>query len=343
VTASYLAAVDSGGTHTNVTIVLPDGKSRPIPELDRSLSGNRPDTELAAVLDDIFAAVRSVTRDHETALWISAAGYSHATRDRFERLIRKASAGFVGSIGIANDAVGLMLAHDAQLVLTIAGTGSVAVARQPSGDVVARGGNEWIVADYGSAFWIGLAGIRAAYQDLEGGPETALLHCLTEQYRPLDTSGTAKSPQALVSEIARALASLGTDTKPTIAAFAPQVTRQAELGDEEAQRIVRSAVDELAAAAARVYRELATKAAPQQVPPRFLLVGSVAYRSPFYNQAFHASLEQFLFDVREVGGHTLEYNVQLNGLQEAISLARRLAAGENLPVLDEWHPYSVFA
>jgi glucosamine kinase len=340
---TYLAAVDSGGTHTNIRVILPDGKTRHIPELDKSVTANRSDPELVSVLSSTFGAIRSVTRDADTALWINAAGYSHATRERLERLIRDASAGFVGKIGITNDAVGLLLAHEPELVVVISGTGSVAKVRQQSGEVITRGGNEWVVSDAGSAFWIGLAGIRAAYDALEGGPETALLYCLNEQYSPLDTRGKSASLHSSVGEIARALASLGTDTKPTIAAFARQVTRQAELGDDEAQKIVRSAVDDLAAAAARVYRELATKAAPRQVPPSFLLVGSVAYRSPFYNEAFHAALDQFLFDVRDLAGHPLKVDVQLNGLGEAVSLARRIENGDGIPHLDELHPYSLFA
>ena len=340
---TFLAAVDSGGTHTHLRLVLPDGKARPVPEIEKSLTGNRTDAELTAVLTSLFAAVRSVTRDAETAMWINSAGYSSATRERFERLLRETSQGFVGQVGISNDAVGLLLAHEPQVVVVIAGTGSVAKARHRSGEVITRGGSEWVASDAGSAFWIGLTGIRAAYDALEGGPETALLSCLAEQYSPLDpTRGSVKSLRSSVGEIARALASLGTDTKPTIASFARQVTRQAELGDEEAQRIVRAAVDELAAAAARVYRELATKAAPEPVPPRFLLTGSVAYRSPFFSQAFQAALDQFLFDVHEVGGQRLSIDVRLNGVDEAVSLARQLANGEAVPTLDELHPHSVF-
>jgi N-acetylglucosamine kinase-like BadF-type ATPase len=242
---------------------------------------------------------------------------------------------------MSNDGVGLLLAHESELVAVIAGTGSVAMARNSVGEVITRGGDEWVVADYGSAFWLGLEGIRAAYRALEGGPDTALLNCLLQHFSPLKDDD--RDARVVVREIARRLASLGTDTKPTIASFAAQVTREAELGDVEAQKIVRRAVDDLAGAAARVYRELAAQVEGRVVAPRFLLIGSVGYRSPFYFEAFRASLAQFLFDVRESLGRSIDLECQLNGLPEALTLAQRLAEDKNIPVLDSEHPFSVQA
>jgi N-acetylglucosamine kinase-like BadF-type ATPase len=137
------------------------------------------------------------------------------------------------------------------------------------------------------------------------------------------------------------VAALGSGTKPTIASFARQVTRQAELGDQEAQRIVRSGAEELAAAGARVYRDLAARVTDRVVAPRFLLRGSVAYRSPFYAEAFRSALAQFLFDVRENVEHEIELNTEPNGLPEAMTLARRLSEGHEIAQLDANHPFSV--
>lgn len=95
------------------------------------------------------------------------------------------------------------------------------------------------------------------------------------------------------------------------------------------------------AAASRVYRDLAAKAPSRNVRPRFLVSGGVAYRSPFYAQAFKAALDQTLFDVREHHG-SLELETQLNGLGEAVELARRLSNDETIPTLDGDHPSSRF-
>jgi len=336
---AYLVGVDSGGTHTNIQILTPDGTKKTVTEIDKSLSSNRTNTELQKVCAELFSAIQSQTLGDPACVWINAAGYSAGSRHRLERLVDAAIAHLNVRVGMSNDGVGLLLAHDSELVAVIAGTGSVAMARNPAGEVITRGGDEWVVADYGSGFWLGLEGIRAAYRALEGGPDTALLHCLTQHFSPLKDDD--RDARVIVREIARRLASLGTDTKPTIASFAAQVTREAELGDDEAQKIVRHAVDDLAGAAARVYRELAAQVDGRIVAPRFLLIGSVGYRSPFYLEAFRASLAQFLFDVRERIGRSIELECQLNGLSEALTLAQRLAEGRNIPVLSDQHPFSI--
>ena len=337
----YLIGVDSGGTHTHLRVLAPSGTPKAVAEIDRSLSSNRSNTELREISREIFSAIQSHTAGDPACVWISAAGYSAASRQRLDHLVASAIVDLNMRVGISNDAVCLLLAHDSELVTIIAGTGSVAKARNPADQVITRGGDEWVVADYGSAFWLGLDGIRAAYHALEGGPDTAMLNSFVEHFSPLRESDTKREVRIVVREIARKLASLGTGTKPTIASFAPAVTRQAELGDEEAQKIVRRAVDELAGAAVRVYRELAAQAEGRLVAPRFLMSGSVGYRSRFYFEAFGASLDQFLFDVRGSTGRQIELGNQLNGLLEAVTLAGYLAQNKDIPALDDQHPFCI--
>lgn len=338
---TYLIGVDSGGTHTNIRIITPHGHEQTVPELDKSLAGNRSDDELRTVLAYVVTAVSGLVRSSDVSMWISAAGYAESTRSRFDALVRDAARDVDWRVGIANDAVGLLLAHEPHKIAIVAGTGSVAMARCASGEVIARGGDGWVVADYGAAFWMGLDGIRAAYHALEGGPDTALLRSLVEHYRPLERDAHSDNIAALVREVARRLTELGRDTKPTIASFATQVTRQAELGDDEARRIVAKSVNDLASSAARVYRELALKLPDSVVPPRFLLSGSVASRSPAYNHGLRAFLAELLSDVSANLGRELELTTQLNGLSEAIVLARRLAEDEYIGNIDEHHQYSV--
>jgi N-acetylglucosamine kinase-like BadF-type ATPase len=338
---TFLVGVDSGGTHTNIRISGPDGEDHNV-ELDRTLGGTRSERELREVFAEMLAVVRSRTRTGDLCMWINAAGYALSTRPHFETIARDLGGDITGQIGISNDAVGLLLAHEPEMVAIVAGTGSVAMARRTGGEVVARGGEDWVVTDYGSAFWIGLDGIRAAYRSLEGGVDTALLRCLIEHYSPLDHNASDEDMAVAVSEIARKLAALGSGTKPTIASFARQVTRQAELGDQEAQRIVRSGAEELAGTAARVYRDLAAPVTDRVVAPRFLLRGSVAYRSPFYAEGFRSALAQFLFDVREnVEEHEVSLSIEPNGLPEAMSLARRLSESQEVAQLDANHPFSI--
>jgi N-acetylglucosamine kinase-like BadF-type ATPase len=336
---TYLVGIDSGGTHTNIQILAPDGSKKTVAEIDTSLSSNRTNSELQKVCNEIFAVIQSRTLGEPVCAWINAAGFAAVSRHRLENLVAAAIPHLNIRVGMSNDGVSLLIAHDPELVAIIAGTGSVAMARTSDDEVVTRGGDEWVVADYGSGFWLGLEGIRAGYRALEGGADTALLSCMLRHFNPLKDD--ERDAKVVVREIARRLASLGTETKPTIASFAVQVTREAELGDDEAQKIVRHAVDELAAAAARVYRELAARVEGRVVSPQFLLIGSVGYRSPFYLEAFRASLTQFLFDVRQSAGMSIQVDCHLNGIAEAMILAQRLADEKEIPHLGEQHPFSV--
>lgn len=340
---AYIVGVDSGGTHTNINVLASDGPKKAVAEIDRSLTSNRSNAELREITREIFSEVHGHTAGDPTYVWIGAAGYAASSKNRLEDVVTASIADLNMRVGIANDAATLLLAHEPELVVIVAGTGSVAMARNPLGHVITRAGDEWVVADYGSAFWLGLNGIRAAYHALEGGTDTAMLNSLLEHFSPLKDNNGKRDPRTAVRGIARRLAGLGTDTKPTIASFAPEVTRLAELGDDAAQRIVRKGVDELAGAAARVYRELAAQSEGRLVLPRFLLSGSLGHRSPFYLEVFRASLDQFLFDVRESTGHQIDFEHQLNGLPEALTLARYLAEGKDIPALDEDHPSHIQA
>lgn len=335
-----VAAIDSGGTHTNMRIV--DSTSGAVVSMafESSLASNRLDRELRELLAILFSAICTNDVGQPAAIWISTAGYAEPTRVRFERLLRESLGSYDGQLGVCNDAATLLLANDPDLVIVVAGTGSGAIARSQAGEVIVRGGDEWVVADHGSAFWLGLDGIRAAYNAHQGGAKTALLASLVDHYRSF-YSIEEGDLSATISEIARNLAGAGTNTKPVIANFAPRVTHQAALGDELAREIVRRSVDELAGAAVTVYRQLVTHERDRDVFPRFLVNGSVAYHSSFYSEVLTASLDQLLFDVRENLKCKVAVDFQLNGLENALLLADRLAAGEPIEQLDRYHPYSL--
>lgn len=337
---TFIVGVDSGGTHTNIRIINPDGREENV-ELDRPLGGAQSEQELRDVFGEVLSTVTARTRSGDFCIWIGAAGYALSTRPHFEAIAKDFASDVPGLIGISNDAISLLLAHEPEIVTIVAGTGSVAMARRTGGEVVVRGDDDWVVADYGSAFWIGLHGIRAAYRALEGDTDTALIRGLVEHYSPLDHNASNADLVFAVAEIARKIAAQGSGTKPAIASFAPQVTRQAELGDREAQEIVKGGAKELAAAAARVYRDLAAQVADRAIAPRFRLSGGVGYRSRFYEEAFRGELEALLYDVRENAERHFDLTIQPNGIEEAVVLARWLVEGTEIPELDANHPFSI--
>jgi len=338
---NYVAGIDSGGTHTNIRILSPAGETDNR-ELDSSLSSSRTTEELEYTVDRIVTDLRSYAGDNALSVWISAAGYAPSSKQRFEDIVRAKSQVLNGHVGICNDAVTLLLAHDPEVVVIIAGTGSVVMARTTSGEVLMRGGDEWVASDYGSAFWLGLSGIRSAYRAFEKvSADTALCHQLIRHYRPFENPKTREQQRSVISEIARSLAGQGTDTKRQIASFAVSVSQEAEKGDSVAKGIIAEAAEELGGAAAKVYRELAMKESRRVVPPRFLLIGSVAFYSRFYLEAVKASLDKNLSEVRAKIGEPLQVDLQLNGVDEALALAQMLADGVEPSHLDAQHPYSV--
>jgi len=117
-------------------------------------------------------------------------------------------------------------------ILLIAGTGSVAFGRGPSGTFARCGGWGPIVGDEGSGAWIGrrvLSVVAAAADGRE--PQTALVGAVL-------TAAQANDPSELIAWAAAA-------TPGTFATLAPVVLGVADAGDLRANALVGMAVEEL--------------------------------------------------------------------------------------------------
>lgn len=140
-------------------------------------------------------------------------------------------------------------------VIVVAGTGSVAFGRDPSDRETRVGGWGYLFGDEGSAFALGLAGVRAALRAHDGvGPRTAL---------------EARIPQHFgrrVTEIPP-LYYEGRLERSEIAAAAPAVTGAAASGDPVALPLVAEAAQALAAFAAAVIARLTWPDAAVPVAP----------------------------------------------------------------------------
>ena len=51
---TFVVGIDSGGTHSNIRILTPDGEQKTVPEFDKSLSSNRSDAELTDLLAENY-------------------------------------------------------------------------------------------------------------------------------------------------------------------------------------------------------------------------------------------------------------------------------------------------
>jgi len=291
VTGNVFVGVDSGGTRTNVDVVVdtPSGETTSSSyEVSESLSGAIAPSLIPQFLGRIFAPLQMrleelSAENFPVYIWISAAGFSPWTRDDFTTALHDIGPTVVGgvqSIGVSNDAVALLLGSDADGII-IAGTGSNVIVRAADGTLHQAGGHEWVACDYGSGFWIGLQAIRVAYRNYEAGDESVLVQRLRQVYgiRSGDHRG-------LIAKL-RDLGIADPNMKKEIARFTASVCDAAERGDRSAQNLVKEGAEDLADVTAGALRRQFTM---DQLTGGLRLVqcGSLLnnqlYRSSFENQ-----------------------------------------------------------
>jgi N-acetylglucosamine kinase-like BadF-type ATPase len=288
--AGVFVGIDSGGTRTNVEILVSDanGNRRSASyESAESLSGALAPSLIPNVLGKILAPLPLrledlAIDDLPMYVWISAAGFTPWTRDEFTVAIHDSGPAIgyenIHSMGVANDAVSLLLGSRANGII-IAGTGSSVIVKASDGSLHQSGGHEWVACDYGSGFWLGLGAIRQAYRDFEAGSDSVLLQRLRQVYgiRPNDT-------RALIAKL-RDLAIADPNMKKEIARFAASVCAAAERGDVDAQNIVKLGAEDLADVTAGALR--------RQFPMDQLVegIGLVQCGSLLGNQLYRSSFE----------------------------------------------------
>jgi N-acetylglucosamine kinase-like BadF-type ATPase len=204
--------VDLGGTWVRVTAA---GGRR------RAFKGRTPGPAgLPALLDRLWRRWRLARRD-VSALGVASRGiWTGAERRAFARRLRR----FAARVVVISDVEGAYLAAlgDRPGVLLLAGTGSIALARDARGRFTRAGGLGPLLGDDGSGFALGRAWLRAG---------------------------------AVTPARARRLAT-APDAVARIAALAPSVLRRAHAGQPEARRATREAQRALADLAARAARPL---------------------------------------------------------------------------------------
>ncbi len=326
-TNTYVA-IDSGGSRTNVTLTRERDGEEPVTvsrEVYESLSGYLKPSEYASVLRRILAPIEAIWREEEADdesvfVFLSAAGFSAATRSGFlsalKEVIPGAFGGRVASAGAANDAVTLLLGHAAEAVV-IAGTGSNVLVRSEDGIVYQSGGQEWVANDYGAGFWIGLEAIRAVARAFEAGRETTLLQRFCNEYHvEVDDS------ESIVARF-RSLGVADNDMKADIAKFAAGVCAAAQKGDEEAQRIVKDQAEDLARSLVVALRR---RLAHERIDDGIEIVqcGSV-FESAFYRSSFEVMVSISLYGTADTAS-LIQWRPVGDGRAAALTLARVVAS-----------------
>lgn len=231
-----VVGVDGGGSKTRVMVA--DERGTPITTVEAPGSAVRPgeaersaEVIAAAVRDALASAamthvtpkvvcvgVAGVGRDTERqALWQAL-----ASRELAEEIVVHADA----TVAI-DDAFG-----DGPGVLLIAGTGSVAFGRGPTGAVGRCGGWGAVIGDEGGGAWIGRRALSIVTAAADGRePETALTGAIL----------TAAEVNAIIELIPWAAAA----TPAHLAALVPAITSVADAGDLRANALLSLATEEL--------------------------------------------------------------------------------------------------
>lgn len=230
-----LYGIDAGGSGTSVCAWNGDRWTAP-PLNPSSVGHDRSDRHLS----ELFARLRThaeTTASAPPAAWLASAAIGDATAER--EIARCAAAarlvGLEADLVVSNDVTPLLLSSPAGTghVIAVCGTGSGFLATDGQSAPVRVGGCEYLGSDEGSAFDLGLRGLRAAVRGLDGrAPATALSDLLTAR---------AGVP---VPELARGLAQLPFP-KSQVAMLAPVVLAAWLDGDLVAVGVVTEVIGEL--------------------------------------------------------------------------------------------------
>ena len=229
-----LWAVDAGGSTTTAIVPGSDARRTYGSVNPASVGTETARRTLRTLLGDVAAAL-----DGEPGTgWIATAAVDLTDAgdepDRLRDLAR--AAGVRGRLLVSNDSVPWLVAPplSGRGVVLVCGTGSGFIAADGVNGPCRVGGCEYLGSDEGSAFALGLAGLRAAVRADDGrGPATAIGARLTEL-----TGG--RSP----AELARELAAEAFP-KAAVAALAPAVCDAWLNGDEWAAELISTALGEL--------------------------------------------------------------------------------------------------
>jgi sugar phosphate isomerase/epimerase/N-acetylglucosamine kinase-like BadF-type ATPase len=226
--------VDAGGSTT--TAIVPGSGAR---KTYGSVNPASVGAEIAArTLRTLLGDVAAALDGEPGAGWIATAAVDLTEGgdepDRLRDLAR--AAGVRGRLLVSNDSVPWLVAPplSGRGVVLVCGTGSGFIASDGVNGPCRVGGCEYLGSDEGSAFALGLAGLRAAVRAGDGrGPATTIGARLTAL-----TDG--RSP----AELARELAAEAFP-KAAVAALAPAVSDAWLDGDEWAGELVSTALGEL--------------------------------------------------------------------------------------------------
>ncbi|MBK6941087.1 MAG: hypothetical protein IPH13_12970 [Planctomycetes bacterium] len=235
--------VDAGGTKTRIAVL--EGRRRLASQIERGINAATVGANAAAnslvhaIGQACAAAACPIEGITEVAVGIAGAGTPAIQRALSEALERAFDP---ARVFVTSDAEAALAGVGSEprggpRALVIAGTGSIALARDREGATARAGGHGFLLGDEGSAAWIAREAVRMARRSQDGRAEpTALAERFAGRVSPTDAAG--------------------------FASLFPLVVECAEGGDKIALALFKSAADELARAALAALRALDLTSTP---------------------------------------------------------------------------------
>jgi glucosamine kinase len=300
---NYYVGIDGGASKTLAVVVDAQGHER-----GRGLAGNANHNAvgLEQAVAHIGVAVEEAMRTAGCHLPLHAAWLGIAGIDRpadyamlFPHIRYLAEV-----VHLTNDAELPLSALDgATGVALIAGTGSIALGRDPHGTTARVGGWGHIIGDEGSGYEIGRLGLQAAVRAADGrGQATALLELILQQWH-------LEKASDIIGQIYPA------GDKAVIAQLSPLVLMAARTGDRVASKIVEQAAGELALAVLTVSNILDF---PSQLVPLALAGGLLVHETDFRSRVLRRIRRQ-----RLIGQVAIVEHPALSAAHAAVHLAQR--------------------
>ncbi len=232
---TFVIGVDGGGTHARAVIVDDAGTELGRGEGPGAVVTVRSPAEAAAAVDHAVrdAAAAAGVQLPGAVLWagLSGAGQEDARRAERAELGRARLADRV-VVGTDVEAAFRSAFPEGPGILLIAGTGSIAWARDAEGRIMRAGGWGERIGDEGSGYAIGLGALRAVARAEDGRAEPTAMRTAV-----LGALGLS-DPEALIQWA-------GYATKAEMASLVPIVADVAARGDPTADALLDQAVAEL--------------------------------------------------------------------------------------------------
>jgi N-acetylglucosamine kinase-like BadF-type ATPase len=300
---SYVIGLDGGATKTAAILADMQGNI-----LNRTIAaasnyhavGQEKSAEAmkTAIMQVLVGAGKSLEDVTATVIGLAGLNNDH-DYSVYQKLIEPI--GLPGELFIEND---IVIAWAASTkcqpgVVVISGTGSSAFGINKEGKRHKSLGWDYIVADQGSGYWVGIHGLQAAYKMWDGRlPEGLLLDAMLDHY---DVEDAEAGLSHIYSE------DFLDDMKTEVASFGRRVAECAKKGDKVAKDILRQAGEELGQSVCAVIRGLG------MADEKFIVghVGSTFKSGPLLLEPFRERILSLAPDA-QIG--EAEYRAQVGAL-----------------------------